>query len=198
MEASSERPPGYTSHAPEDVILPSVPQHAPDQPLFQADITLPDLKTVLSSEFENRSTTPGSLTSHQLRHGSPTSVRSLPRIDPGYAVTTDVHSRSGDMHMGSPVETGSAMSGDDQTARSTSVSIDDPDVRLAAEALSEIGKPGKYCLAEQREKGALTSTAFSPFIGIPKHARVITCKSRCCDTRFGRPRRTGASVAAGL
>jgi hypothetical protein len=38
----------------------------------------------------------------------------------------------------------SNMSIDDATQRSTSVSMDDPDVRLAAEALSGLGNPGVY------------------------------------------------------
>jgi transcriptional repressor OPI1 len=44
----------------------------------------------------------------------------------------------------SPSEAGSAMSLDEKSARPTSVSMDDPDVRIAAEALSGLGNPGIY------------------------------------------------------
>lgn len=45
--------------------------------------------------------------------------------------------------IGSPMDTASVWSAQDEKARrETSVSIDDPDVRLAAEALSGLGNPG--------------------------------------------------------
>lgn len=44
--------------------------------------------------------------------------------------------------MASPLGTASAMSAEDRAVRSTSVvSMDDPDVRIAAEALSGLGNP---------------------------------------------------------
>jgi hypothetical protein len=49
--------------------------------------------------------------------------------------------------MGSPMDTTSIRSTqDDACRRDTSVSMDDPDVRLAAEALSGLGNPGMYLL----------------------------------------------------
>lgn len=47
-----------------------------------------------------------------------------------------------DAIMASPVGTGSVMSVEDRTARSTSVSMDDPDVRSAVEGLAGLGNPG--------------------------------------------------------
>lgn len=48
--------------------------------------------------------------------------------------------------MASPLGTASAMSGEDRAVRSTSVvSMDDPDVRAAAEALSDLGNPAGEC-----------------------------------------------------
>jgi hypothetical protein len=47
----------------------------------------------------------------------------------------------------SPSETGSVMSLDEKSARPISVSMDDPDVRTAAEALSGLGNPGIYIRA---------------------------------------------------
>jgi hypothetical protein len=43
--------------------------------------------------------------------------------------------------MGSPMDTASVRS-ENTNRRETSVSMDDPDVRLAAEALSGLGNPG--------------------------------------------------------
>ena len=102
----------------------------------QAEITLPDLKTVLSPDFQELSS---SLRLSRQVHDSPVSVRSLPRIDPGPAFVngTSKSSESG----ASPSDAGSVMSIDDQAARPTSVSMDDPDVRIAAEALSGLGNP---------------------------------------------------------
>lgn len=138
MELSQERPASDVVRSPNTTtIWPAVPQHTPEKTPAQADITLPGLKTVLSPEFERRpSTQDGSLA-----HGSPNSTRSLPRIDPGYANITDTR-RAGDTTMASPLGTASAMSGEDRAVRSTSVvSMDDPDVRIAAEALSGLGNP---------------------------------------------------------
>ncbi|KXT04897.1 hypothetical protein AC578_3443 [Pseudocercospora eumusae] len=134
MEVTQERPPTLASRSPETVEWPTVPRH---EPIPQAnDITLPDLKTVLSPDFERMSSPQTS--NHP---ASPTSVRSLPRIDPGHALTNGVHRGATDVSMASSVETGSVMSMEDRTARSTSVSMEDPDVRLAAEALSGLGNP---------------------------------------------------------
>lgn len=138
MELSQERPPSDVVRSPNTTTTwPSVPQHTPEKTPAQADITLPGLKTVLSPEFERRPSTQGS----PLVHGSPNSTRSLPRIDPGYANITDTR-RVGDATMASPLGTASAVSFEDRGVRSTSVvSMDDPDVRIAAEALSGLGNP---------------------------------------------------------
>ena len=107
---------------------------------MQAEITLPDLKTVLSPEFEEASR----LSEFRARGtpGSPTSARSLPRIDPGHVYGNGARS-SMEPAVASPSEVGSAMSVDEGGRRSTSVvSMDDPDVRIAAEALSGLGNPG--------------------------------------------------------
>lgn len=46
--------------------------------------------------------------------------------------------------IGSPSEVGSVTSMEERKGRATSVSMDDPDVRIAAEALSGLGNPGVY------------------------------------------------------
>jgi transcriptional repressor OPI1 len=72
---------------------------------------------------------------------SPNSVRSLPRIDPGPQYDLS-EPRGLEAAVASPSEGGSAMSVDSASVRSPSVSMDDPDVRAAAEALSGLGNPG--------------------------------------------------------
>lgn len=124
------------SRSPETVEWPSVPKHDPIP--SPNEITLPDLKTVLSPEFQRISSP--QITNHR---ASPNGVRSLPRIDPGHNTANGTHRSTADVSMASPVETGSVMSTEDRVARSTSVSMDDPDVRLAAEALSGLGNPSE-------------------------------------------------------
>ena len=144
MEIQRVSPPAYASHRPADLHLPSVPQTALSRPQVQAEVTLPDLRTVLSPDFEE-----ASRLSDLRAHGtldSPTPARSLPRIDPGYAYVNGTRS-SMESAVVSPSETGSTMSLDERGVRSTSVvSMDDPGVRIAAEALSGLGNPGIMCV----------------------------------------------------
>lgn len=141
MELYKERPPEYVSHNPDAITLPSVPQHDFGQPVIHADVTLPDLKTVLSSPAFQRASPP----SNFVLHGSPaaTSVRSLPPID---AINGPHGStgKSAESAVLSPSEEGSTIGAEEPGIRSTSaVSMDDPDVRIAAEALSGLGNPGR-------------------------------------------------------
>ena len=138
MEIQRATPPAYVAHSPADLNLPSVPRTEVSHEHAHAQITLPDLKTVLSPEFQEISRPSNSRTRP---HDSPNSVRSLPRIDPGPQYGNGA-TRSTELAIASPSETGSIMSVDDGPVRSTSVSMDDPDVRIAAEALSGLGNPG--------------------------------------------------------
>lgn len=57
---------------------------------------------------------------------------------------------SNEVDVGSPMDTTSVMSAQDDAARRREmsvVSVDDPDVRLAAEALSGLGNPGGCILS---------------------------------------------------
>lgn len=141
MEIQRVSPPAYISHEPADLHLPSVPQTVLSRPQVQGEITLPDLRTVLSPDFEEASRF------SQYRSngspGSPTSAGSLPRIDPGYSSGNGAISNR-ETAVLSPSEAGSVMSIEERSGRrSTSVvSMDDPDVRIAAEALSGLGNPG--------------------------------------------------------
>lgn len=136
-------PPAFISHNPADLNFPSVPCTDVTHAHANAEITLPDLRTVLSRDFEE--TSYNAFPDHRVSHlgpASPTSVRSLPRIDPGPGYVNGVR-KSMESAIASPSEGGSVMSVDEYCARSTSVSMDDPDVRIAAEALSGLGNPGR-------------------------------------------------------
>ena len=140
MEIQPPSPPAYVAHRPQDLQLPSVPQTSISRTQVQGEITLPDLRSVLSPDFEEVSRLA------ELRAngtpGSPASARSLPRIDPGHTYNNAPRS-SIEVAIASPSEAGSIMSVDERGGRSTSVvSMDDPDVRIAAEALSGLGNPG--------------------------------------------------------
>ncbi|KAK4501852.1 hypothetical protein PRZ48_007661 [Zasmidium cellare] len=142
MELQQERPPDYVQRSPETVEWPAIPQHAPEHPRPSSDITLPDLKTVLSSDFEQMSPRQPSVTSPV------NSVRSLPRMDPGpeYNHAVQDHRRGLDTIMAGANETDSVMSYEDTNARtgSRALSVEDPDVRMAAEALSGLGNPTQF------------------------------------------------------
>ena len=141
MEIQRPSPPAYISHNPADLDLPPVPRTELNNAHAQ-EITLPDLRTILAPEFSDATLSPSSHT-FSGDHPTPPSVRSLPRIDPGpnYASLGRMSTESVVM---SPSEAGSAMSLDEKrSARPTSVSMDDPDVRNAAEALAGLGNPGK-------------------------------------------------------
>jgi hypothetical protein len=123
---SQRQAPGYAydQHADHNLKLPSVPtqdlhmnNHAP------ADITLPDLKSVLA-DLPTKTVHPNVLLNAAATRDMDPQVN-MPR--------TSIES-----------DAASNMSIDDATQRSTSVSMDDPDVRLAAEALSGLGNPGVY------------------------------------------------------
>ncbi|EME43153.1 hypothetical protein DOTSEDRAFT_72508 [Dothistroma septosporum NZE10] len=145
MEAVKEtsKPPAYRQTSPEQVMWPSVPDH---QPRPSSELTLPDIRTITSNEYIQHIDSPKS------RHGSPVSVRSLPRIDPG----TFDQSRASDTTMGSPIETGSVMSVDERPGRSTSA-----DEITAAEALSGLGNPRHYARSSRGQNGHVSSHATS-------------------------------------
>ena len=141
-------PPAYIQHEPESLHLPSVPTHAPSRlsngsgsgsgsgrlPGIKA-LDLPDATARHSPrnsmEMSPRSVTDGS------QWGSLPALHSatFPKVPDG--LLADV---------GSPMDTASVLSAQDEAARrrETSVSMDDPDVRLAAEALSGLGNPGVW------------------------------------------------------
>ncbi|USP73040.1 hypothetical protein yc1106_00314 [Curvularia clavata] len=124
-------PPAYTQHEPESLHLPSVPTHIPTHSHAQDHARLPGIKSLHLPDTKPRHTPHNSIeysprapfeSSHwgvlPAPNGTafPSVPEGLPRED-----------------VGSPMDTSSI--------REPSVSMDDPDVRLAAEALSGLGNP---------------------------------------------------------
>jgi hypothetical protein len=140
QEQSLQRapPPAYTQHEPESLHLPSVPTHTPGY--TQDHGRLPGIKSL-------------HLPDGKARHTPQSSVEYSPRsqLDGSQwgmlpAPNSASFSRALDAReeIGSPMDTSSvrSMQDDGASRRDMSVSRDDPDVRLAAEALSELGNSG--------------------------------------------------------
>lgn len=134
----------HASHDPSELNFPQVPRHELGSHKHANDITLPDLRTVLSPQFEANAQ--AAAEAAYASRDSPLSARSLPPIDIGHnAGYTNGPRRSLDVVMASPSETGSMRSDEERGRRKkSSISMEDPDVRLAAEALSGLGNPGKW------------------------------------------------------
>lgn len=152
MELQREYPPAYHAHDPNDVKLPSVPQHEPLQTSPKPDVRLPDLRSVLAAEFDQPAIYPNNAASSPFTRSGSSASRSLPRIDSSH-IPTNGYRTSMESAVFSPSEAGSVMSMEEHGQRSTSIaSLDDPDVRIAAEALSGLGNPGKstcpHCVKE--------------------------------------------------
>ncbi|KAF2096217.1 Opi1-domain-containing protein, partial [Rhizodiscina lignyota] len=129
-------PPSYSSHDPESLELPSVPQHEIGSPSSNAtSVTLPHLKSLGLPEHNSYTpsppewpdaSAPSFYGGYNFSTAFPPAPHTAPRSDAG---------------IGSPMEVSSVMSLDEQNHRASSVSMDDPDVRMAAEALSGLGNP---------------------------------------------------------
>ncbi|KAF2125513.1 Opi1-domain-containing protein, partial [Dothidotthia symphoricarpi CBS 119687] len=123
-------PPAYAQlehhheHDPESLHLPSVPTHAPNAPA-----NVQSLPGIRSLDLTPR---------HTPRNSIELSPRSQFDGQWGHLPPLSRALRDGDV--GSPMDTASVLSAQDEgRKRDTSVSMDDPDVRLAAEALSGLG-----------------------------------------------------------
>ncbi|KAF2685328.1 clock-controlled protein 8 [Lentithecium fluviatile CBS 122367] len=137
--AQHAQPPAYTQHDPQSLNLPSVPTH-----------TLPSLRSLDLPDA----------------HASRASIELSPKatnaqwIPPPLSSATFPRVPDGDV--GSPMEVDrcSVVSGEDGRRREMSVlSVDDPDVRLAAEALSGLGNPD---FARSPTARSVTLSARSP------------------------------------
>nr|POE72967.1 clock-controlled protein 8 [Quercus suber] len=143
MELQRDQPPDYEhiEHRPESLKLPAVPQHAIASATSPSNVTLPDLKTVLSPQFEQMSPSrhtfvtplspPRSLKGHSRNTSSRKESTSTRRSTESSSITIS--------------ESSSSREGRGRHARDksvVSVDVDDPKVREAAEALSELGNKG--------------------------------------------------------
>jgi hypothetical protein len=136
-----ERPPPaytYTQHEPETLQLPSVPTH-PIPSHTHDHGPLPGIKALDLPDTKARHTPHNSI-EYSPRSQSQWGMLPVPN-SATFPRAPDAMPRE---EMGSPMDTASIRSTQDDGGgrRETSVSIDDPDVRLAAEALSGLGNPG--------------------------------------------------------
>jgi hypothetical protein len=149
MEQEQERPPppAYAHHEPKSLQLPSVPTHAlPLSSNAPNSNRLPGIKSLdlphatVSARTQAVEPSPHSaLDARQWGKLPPISHSTFPRVPEGpYRNSNEV------LDVSSPVDTASVVSGGEgHSRRGTSVvSVDDPDVRAAAEALSGLGNPG--------------------------------------------------------
>lgn len=134
-------PPAYTQHEPESLHLPSVPTHLPTHN-HHDNARLPGIKSLHLPETKARHTPHNSIEYSPRAHFEAPHWGVLPA--PNSATFPSVPEGFSREDMGSPMDTASIRSVPDDTTsrRETSVSMDDPDVRLAAEALSGLGNPG--------------------------------------------------------
>lgn len=133
MERERDKPPSYSSHDPNTLNLPSVPQGI----VAHSDASTLDFRNVRSS-FQESPTIPILSAAYH-----PDAFKGQLPPDQQYSPTSP--SRTTNMHQrpaSDVMSPRSMMSLDDLPARASSVSMDDPDVRIAAEALSGLGNPG--------------------------------------------------------
>jgi hypothetical protein len=134
-------PPAYTPHEIESLQLPSVPTHIPTHAHDHG--RLPGINSLDLPETKARHT-PHSSIEYSPRSqfdGAQWGMLPVPN-NATFSRAPDAMPRE---DIGSPMDTASIRSTQDDSAsrRETSVSMDDPDVRLAAEALSGLGNPGR-------------------------------------------------------
>jgi hypothetical protein len=142
-------PPAYAQHEPDSFHLPSVPTHIPhaqqQQQQQQGNGRLPGIKSLDLPDAtpSARHTPQHSIEVSPRAHFDAAQWGQLPSLHgPTFPRVPDGIPRSLPEDMGSPMDTGAWSMHDDKARRETSVSMDDPDVRLAAEALSGLGNPG--------------------------------------------------------
>lgn len=131
--------PSYQEHDPSQLVLPAVPSH--DISSTQK-VQLPCLRAVLSPEFDEVLKGHSRHNSGVAALGSPTPTPFLPRIEPPSDMFMSLDRNLSRTHSSS--DSSSRRVSDHERGRPKSIilSLDDPDVRTAAEALSGLGNPG--------------------------------------------------------
>lgn len=134
-------PPAYTQHEPESLHLPSVPTHIPTHHP-QDNGRLPGIKSLDLPDTKPRHTPHNSIEYSPRSRFETSQWGMLPALNNATFPRAPEGLPREDI--GSPMDTASvrSMQDDGASRRETSVSMDDPDVRLAAEALSGLGNPG--------------------------------------------------------
>lgn len=130
MQQESLSPPSYADHDPASLQLPSVPKHDIGSPQ-QNGVHLPDLRSLGLPEHSTGHTGEASHAQWQRNSNS---------VSPNFQPVSNVTARPL-ADVGSPMELSSQMSMEDLRHRDLSVSMEDADVRMAAEALSGLGNP---------------------------------------------------------
>lgn len=161
-----EQPPLY-SHDPETLYLPSVPQKEP--PLFSSvaseRVHLPDFKSLRLPESNRHHLSPPSTaattTNTTTTNGDAGQWNPLPLNQAVFPSVPSGSLRAGPEDVGSPMDTAA----DDHTSysRAASVSMEDPDVRTAAEALTGLRSPRTVAL---RPNGTTSSTDPEPLLSL--------------------------------
>lgn len=141
-------PPAYAQHEPESLYLPSVPTHA--LPSHHND-RLPGIRSLDLPNSAHGARFAPDLSPKNASHSSTShgSLNELPTLPPLSSATfprvpDSLPRHTTEMDIGSPMDTASVVSMQDDVARRRELSVlsmDDPDVRLAAEALSGLGNP---------------------------------------------------------
>jgi hypothetical protein len=148
MQQERAPPPAYTQHEPESLHLPSVPTHS--LPSAPSNDRLPGIRSLDLPDASPHARTHSQRASIELSpksHVDPLQWGSLPPLNsaPFPRVPEGVPRSSAEMEIGSPMDTASIASAGEDYARRREMSVismDDPDVRLAAEALSGLGNLG--------------------------------------------------------
>lgn len=155
-----EQPPAYVQHEPDSFHLPSVPTHLPHHSHSHSHGRS-------HSQSHSHDRLPGIKSLHlpatTARHTPPNSAELSPPWGALPALTSASFPRVPD-DVGSPMDTASVRSSlhEDGARRDTSVSMDDPDVRLAAEALSGLGNPGTFSFYPLHNPHAAPFHPFTP------------------------------------
>ncbi|KNG46125.1 clock-controlled protein 8 [Stemphylium lycopersici] len=154
-------PPAYTQHEPESLHLPSVPTHIPTHNP-QDNGRLPGIKSLDLPDTKPRHTPHNSIEYSPRSRLETSQWGMLPALNNATFPRPPEGLPREDV--GSPMDTASVRSMQDDSAsrRETSVSMDDPDVRLAAEALSGLGNPATADFVRSPTARSLTLSARSP------------------------------------
>lgn len=140
MQQERRPAPFHADHDPAQLHLPSVPAHTIGSPTNHNAhaLHLPDLKSLGLPDHHHYQT------QHHNTRADPSHAAwqhngSSP--SPNFPTTSSVTARPVVADAGSPMDVSSQMSMDDLRHRDLSVSMEDADVRMAAEALSGLGNP---------------------------------------------------------